>query len=215
MDIQTISLDEEAAQALYDEYRALGSRSNEEDQAILAGLREIKRGHSLIDLNRAIPAGGCDEAGRPRLAISRGDQQEVQVLRRGTWRRTGESQYYSSGAGDMTFLPSDRASWESVAASLRFDFAPHLLDEWVPMEGGGPWFAMVPTVPPHLRPRGNLSRYHILWEVKQWSAKSKFAPPPRDPALLRLITGSLYAVLAVWDLTDLERTILGMMRAPA
>ena len=37
--------------------------------------------------------------------------------------------------------------------------------------------------------------------------------PPRDPALLRNITGTLYAVLAVWDLTEVERAVLGMTRA--
>jgi hypothetical protein len=33
--------------------------------------------------------------------------------------------------------------------------------------------------------------------------------PARDPALLRHIRGDLWAVLAVWDLTELERAVLG------
>jgi len=34
--------------------------------------------------------------------------------------------------------------------------------------------------------------------------------PPRDPALIRHIRGDLWAVLAVWDLTELERAVLAM-----
>lgn len=32
--------------------------------------------------------------------------------------------------------------------------------------------------------------------------------PPKDPALLRHIGGDLYSVVAVWDLTELERAVL-------
>ena len=35
---------------------------------------------------------------------------------------------------------------------------------------------------------------------------------PRDPALLRHVRGDLWAVLSVWDLTDLERMVLSQRR---
>src|SRR5438046_3023240 len=39
--------------------------------------------------------------------------------------------------------------------------------------------------------------------------------PPEDPALLKHIGGDLYAVVAVWNLTELERAVLsGRGRAP-
>jgi hypothetical protein len=41
----------------------------------------------------------------------------------------------------------------------------------------------------------------ILWEA-EWQHV------PSDPLLLRHITGPLYAVLASWDLTELERAVL-------
>ena len=63
---------------------------------------------------------------------------------------------------------------------------------------------MVPIVPPQLRPHWGLHNYHILWEA-DWQKV-----PPRDPALLERIGGDLYAVLAVWDLTELERAVLAM-----
>src|SRR5205085_1660042 len=63
---------------------------------------------------------------------------------------------------------------------------------------------LVPIVPPRLRPRFTLANYFVLWEVEQWTPI-----PPRDPMLLKHLGGWLYAVLAVWDLTDLERVVLG------
>jgi hypothetical protein len=63
---------------------------------------------------------------------------------------------------------------------------------------------LVPIVPPQLRPKHKIENYHTLWEVESWTLV-----PPRDPMLLRHLGGYLYAVLAVWDLTDLERAVLG------
>ena len=62
--------------------------------------------------------------------------------------------------------------------------------------------AMVPLVPPPLRPAHALRNYHVLWEADWQQA------PPADPALLKHIGGDLYAVLAIWDLTELERAVL-------
>jgi hypothetical protein len=61
----------------------------------------------------------------------------------------------------------------------------------------------VPPIPPRFRP-GQPDRYHILWEA-EWAKV-----PPRDPALLRALGDGLYVVLAVWDLTELERAVLGI-----
>jgi hypothetical protein len=69
--------------------------------------------------------------------------------------------------------------------------------------------AMVPMVPPDvLPPRGaDLSKHFILWEVESWDVS-----PPVDPILLRPIGGDLYAVVAQWDLTEIERTIIAGTR---
>jgi len=61
---------------------------------------------------------------------------------------------------------------------------------------------MVPPVPPGLRPASAIGNYHVLWEA-EWERVA-----PADPALLKHIGGDLYAVLAVWDLTELERAVL-------
>ncbi len=48
----------------------------------------------------------------------------------------------------------------------------------------------------------------ILWEVKRWSSQRITAEPDRDPLLLRQIGGDLYAIMAQWDLTELERLVM-------
>lgn len=212
MDLQPLTMNAESAQAMYEEYRALGSRSNEDDAAIMAMLREVKKGRQIIDLHIAIPGGGHDEIGRPKLAIARADQLEIKMMREGHWTWTPEgkrSDYVRDG--EMSFLPPDRDSYERIASSLTFDVPADRFNGWPNMPRSG-YFAMVPPVPPRLRPQGALSRYAICWEVEEWSERSKTAPPPVDPALLRHLMGSLYAVIAVWDLTDIERLVLGMTR---
>jgi len=62
--------------------------------------------------------------------------------------------------------------------------------------------AMVPSIPPSLRPPHSFASYYILWEAV-WEPIA-----PRDPMLLRPLGNNLYAVVAVWDLTDLERAVL-------
>jgi hypothetical protein len=53
----------------------------------------------------------------------------------------------------------------------------------------------------------DLSKHFVLWEVESWD----FAPPI-GPMLLRPIGGNLYAVIAQWDLTDIERMIIAGTR---
>jgi hypothetical protein len=75
---------------------------------------------------------------------------------------------------------------------------------------GAAWSAMVPIVPPKHRPgngRFHLGSYLVLWEVDEWTW-SVSPPPPGDPALLRHVAGDIYAVLATWDLSPLERLVL-------
>jgi hypothetical protein len=54
-----------------------------------------------------------------------------------------------------------------------------------------------------LRPKATLEHFHILWEAV-WQPHTA----PRDPMLLKHLGGVFYAVVAVWDLTELERAAL-------
>jgi len=62
--------------------------------------------------------------------------------------------------------------------------------------------ALVPMIPPKFRPTAKLSNYHIMFEAV-WKPV-----PPVDPFLLKHLGGTLYVVLAQWDLTPLEQAVL-------
>jgi hypothetical protein len=63
--------------------------------------------------------------------------------------------------------------------------------------------APVPLIPPHLRPADAYRNYFILWEVKVWQRVA-----PVDPLLLTHVTGHVFAVVAQWDLTPIERLVM-------
>jgi hypothetical protein len=65
----------------------------------------------------------------------------------------------------------------------------------------------VPHIPANLRPKFKLNNYHILFEVQNWEEY------PVDPFLLKRVVGNLFIVIAEWELTELEASLLGSMRS--
>lgn len=198
MDLTTITLDRIEANRQVLAYRkAVKARQNAEDEAILKGYRALAKGHQLLNLTDALRRGGVDDRGLPRLAVMKADERWCYVdlgwqldgavtfssvlpsRVRGNMRRG----VYRFGAGTLAHGPG--SNYGHSRTGLR---------------------SQVPMVPPGLRPNCSLAGYEILWEVPEWQPAPR---PPGDPALLRHITGDLYAVVAIWDLTELERAVLG------
>lgn len=187
MQLETIEMPRAEARRLFLEYRrAVRARHNAEDEAIMRGYRALADGHQVIDLARAIAAGGVDEHTLPRLAAIRADAR---------WC------YCSGLAGDGS-VRFRMDEWSSSRATRRWIQLPAGTFDRPERVGYRDRRALVPMVPPMFRPAGSLERYTILWEA-EWQPF-----PPTDPALLRRLGGNLYAVLAVWDLTELEKTVL-------
>jgi hypothetical protein len=92
------------------------------------------------------------------------------------------------------------------SANLTFDVPGINVESPIEPKNGA---AMVPMVPADVYPsRGlDLSKHFVLWEVEDWDAA-----PPVDPMLLKPIGGNLYAVIAQWNLTEIERVIIAGTR---
>lgn len=192
MQLNAITMPKDQARAAFEDYRrAVAARHSKEDAAIMRGYKALSKGLRVVNLRETIIAGGEDERRRPRLAVARADVQRVFVRR-----------YYD---GRLVFGTEDNIrNWGRWRRDLRREF----LAGTFPAVAGKASYefvqaaAIVPTIPPRLRPAHALRGYQVLFEA-EWSPVA-----PKDPALLKHLAGELYAVLAVWDLTDLERAVL-------
>lgn len=189
MDLATIVIEPSEALERAKEYRdAFRLSRSTEDEAMAQGFRAAARGLPIIELSKVIAAGGFFDSGLPHLAIARADATECFVGWH--WREMltfGDSRFASNTHAALVGRHVVNVRADKPAKVIRWN-----------------GHTMVPNVPPRHRPkRGRLHNFHILWEVEEWTLT-----PPRDPALLRHIRGDLWSVLAVWDLTDLERAVL-------
>ncbi len=193
MELATIVVPEDEARAKLAEYQAvIREERSAQDEALAAGYRAAARGLKLIRLSEAVQRGGFFDNCLPRIAVCRADATQCAV------RWSGDDLLFADG-DSWGRNRSARVNADTVRVTVadRPDFY---------RRGGVRWSGttVVPLVPPRYRPRRpRLSRCHILWEVESWSPE-----PPRDPALIRHIRGDLWSVLAVWDLTELERAVL-------
>lgn len=237
MDLAVIEMPEEEAKKAFEEYRdavRAGPKSKldeaqreyeEMDCAVMRGYKELAKGRQLLKLSETIAAGGVKEIEAtyrswtgndwemldttvfaPAIAVTRADARtcwtvpmldtSAQELHANEWRGS------AARKADTVVIPAGTFSGADEYGSRGMDMPPTGIQWSVRLR------AIVPTIPPALRPPLKLSGYHILWEA-EWT-QHEVPVPPGDPALLRHLGGDLYAVLAVWDLTELERAVLSV-----
>ena len=183
----------QAREQLAEYNRQLHRRDDPEYQAIAAGYAELAVGRPLLNLKECFATVPLDEKGRPRLAIARAD------------RRTVMLRMLSGRLNRMLF---DTRKNQAPNGALAIDV------EVPPFAGRNFWrsYALVPMIPAAVRdeiPRGTaVTSCHILWEVEQWSDTPLGSQADRDPYLLRYLGGDLWTVLAEWNLTQLERSVM-------
>lgn len=189
MNVPTLTMPTDLAREKYDAYReALESREpTPEDTSILLGYKALAAGKQLLDIHQVFRACPVDATGLPRFAIGRASWK---------WCHYAMNNIRAAFASHPNMLM--RKGQTGKVAIPRAFMAPgaKAVDHWRPSR------AMVPLIPAPLRPKGDLGRYHVLWEA-EWEPT-----PPTDPILLCRLSGSLYVILAAWDLTDLERAVL-------
>ena len=184
----------EARQHFLDYRRAVRERAQKDDATLMIGYRALAQGKRVVNGAEAIAQGGVGADGLPALAITRADAERCFVR----YYTQGAVQY---GANDRLVLQTLRPN-RSMLRAFKVDTLPR----WTttPFRSMREGEARVPIIPPRLRPAHALSNYHVLWEAT-WSRLA-----PKDPALLKDIGGGLYVVLAIWDLTELERAVIGV-----
>ena len=197
MNVPTIKMPADLAREKFDEYEeALRDReATAEDQAALLGYKALAEGKDLLDLHQVFRRCPGDEKLRPRLAVGRAHWTHVRLRR----HSDGSAVFHETENLTAWVGFNGREAWHR-----RLPLPAGSIPEPLRPSAGrniGDLSAVVPTIPPNLRPRNALHKYVILWEA-EWT------DVPTDPLLLRRLTESLYVVLAQWDLTELERAVL-------
>ncbi len=171
-----------------------------EYQALMHGYKAIAAGQSVIDLHHVLSVSGLQhDTLYPRLAICNASARRCVVD--------------MEPNGSASFHAESRDT-RGKRTCVRVPAGTFQIFTWGKLPDGNMGYrnrpndwkrhasAVVPLVPAALRPRASLTNYDILWDAV-WSPE-----PPRDPLLLRHLAGALYAVVAHWDLSPLERAVL-------
>jgi len=203
MEVPTIEMNRFDARRKFLEYRAaVRERHNAEDEAMMKAYRALSQGKQVIHIGQVLTEAGIDHHNRPRLAICRSDASRVyfssfQFSKAGK-AKTSQGEH----EGGHVFASVEAALWDGRRSRERIVIPreTYQLRHHVRCE------AAVPAIPPGLRPRGSLENYYTLWDVK-WEPKA-----PVDPILLKPISPMLFAIVAMWDLTPLERAIVAGQR---
>lgn len=195
MDVVTITMTKAQAFTKLAAYRSAATRAvDREYQAAYKGYKTLAKGQALLNITDAIRVGGFDKDERPRFAICRADF--VQVEFGWGWDQT-----------QIAFRGMrHRRSWATDGGQVLIDIGRRhgIKDQWHSVRA----YALVPMIPADVRPVGNIGRFHVLWEVDHWTSQPHGSSTPRDPYLLRHLGGALYAIVAAWNLTDLERAVM-------
>ncbi len=200
---------EEAKRNITETGRALRKARSERtllernDEELAKAYKALSEGKTLIDLPQVLEDAGVCGQNLPLLAVAGADWQWVHLFTPDSWRHKKHRQRIWFADKNSTY--DYRANQTKGFLSFNRDIFPTELwnDHWrrnnkfraLPVK------AMVPTVPPHLRP-DKLGEFFILWEAI-WEAA-----PPVDPILLSKVNDTMYAVVAEWDLTELEQKVL-------
>jgi len=199
MHTESIVIDRGKARELYRAYKAHLHYSKPIDREVMRAYQLLAQGRLVIKALESVATAGQKEDGTPKLAIARADADVCRL------------HMANKGAAIMTTLPNRFRRSNRGISTQRFEWPEGTFPKRVTQEGesfGGryprrDYEAKLPLIPINLRPKRGLQNYHVLWEA-EWSAV-----PPVDPMLLRRIgKADLWTVVAMWDLTEIERAAL-------
>lgn len=190
MNVERIEVDPSKARELH----ALYHQHRKDETAMDAEIRQVYRligkGRMIIRAVESIIAAGVKEDGTPKLAICNAGERRCRLRQ----EKDGRALMYR----DNGRVPN----WTDKTNVFRFPTGTFPFTPTQKYESTRDYTAVVPMIPPHLRPKKAIESYHILWEA-EWSKAI-----PVDPMLLRRLSGDMWLVVAAWDLTDVERAVM-------
>jgi hypothetical protein len=199
MQTQQIVVDRSKALELYRAYKKHAHYSTPIDREVMRAYQELSHGRLVIKALESVATAGVKtegvDAGFPKLALCRADAPTCKVEMSSDGGATMH-------AGDIEPRSRWRFGGGVVQSRNVFSFPKGTFPE-PKRERRWRGEAITPIVPIHMRPKRGLSNYHILFEA-EWT---KIAPV--DPFLLRRIgKADLWLVVAMWELTSIERAAL-------
>lgn len=199
MDATVLKMERSEARELYEKYRASLHFGEEIDREVARAYRLLAQGKLIIKAFESVRTAGLNEDGLPKLAILHADAKSCHL----TLYRDGAARFepvrWARAKSTILGFPSGTFAPPETSFPL---VRPWRSGELPGRSSTHEAQAVVPIVPLHMRPKHALSNYHILWEA-DWHAV------PRDPYLLRRLgKGDLWLVVAMWDLTEVERAAL-------
>lgn len=199
MNVPLIEITKTEALTKLEDYKALNqSQKTREDERLQSLYKAVANGARVVNVASAFKATGLNDKGQPKLAIARADWKFVHFHPNRSIEvgiNFFNPHYGLAGAG--AFNDSDR--FVPNAYQKTYSLPAHTFSDQLAMKK---LRSRVPHIPPRLRPTIHLRNYHILFEVDNWEEY------PVDPYLLRRIEGHLFVVVAEWDLTPLEASLL-------
>ena len=161
--------------------------------------RAISAGETIIDIYDAFQKAGKHDNDRPKLAIARAHLSRIWFQA----RDNGAGSFWSSREHFRNFSGVNNASVRLPEGI----FGSWSTDKWERWAWNRVASTAVPPVPAEHMPKSKLNNYFILWEVEPFGWADE-PIPPGDPMLLKRLSPNLFVVLAVWDLSPLERAVL-------
>lgn len=185
MDVNVLTVPRDEAVKMLRKYKEHRAYQTPVDADIVKIYEAIEKGKLVVNALASIVKAGLGKDNLPKLAIARADEKVCYLA--------------DQHRGGCTMAGMEWITGQS-SKTRYFQFA----DGSFPEINQRRHKALVPHIPPDIRPKRGLQNYHILWEA-DW----QYAPPV-DPMLLRRLgkQGDIWLVVGAWDLTEVERAVM-------
>jgi len=207
MEVEQLTMPQEEATKQVQALKQLFKQNKSiKQQQIYQDMRKVyghmHHGGKVIDIYQAFKGTGLDEDNNPKIAIARADATKVHLWKQANGGAifTSKNDRWNPGKARKTLgdiqIPSGIFEWE-------YNHPEHRHRTYIKNPAVS---TIAPLIPAQIlidEVKHNLKNYFILWEVEEWKPE-----PPVDPILLKQLTPNLFGVLATWDLTEIERSII-------